>query len=169
MNQPKERHTVNAQDDRKATEAVLAMYDEADREMVRVAAESKTPGVPRAEEIAPFARRAGFRKIGIAHCVAVTAAAEKLEEMLAKEFEVTRVGCKVFGLDASELLAGGKGTSCNPVGQAKVLNDAGTELNVAMGLCLGHDLLFAKHSAAPVTTLVVKDRVHNHNPLAALT
>ena len=61
------------------------------------------------------------------------------------------------------------GTCCNPIGQAKVLADAGTELNVAMGLCLGHDLLFAKHSAAPVTTLVVKDRVHGHNPIAALS
>ena len=159
---------MDAQDERNAKEEILAMYDEADRAMVRVIAESKTPGVPRVEEIAPFARRAGFRKIGIAYCVAVTAAAEKLEAMLAGEFEVTRVDCKVLALDASALLEGGKGTSCNPVGQAKVLNDAGTELNVAMGLCLGHDLLFAKHSAAPVTTLAVKDRVHNHNPLAAL-
>jgi len=159
---------VNEQDDRKAKEAVLAMYSERDREMIRMIAESKTPGVPRAEEIAPFAKQAGFRKIGIAHCVGLTAAAETLEAMLAKEFEVTRVGCKVFGIDASELFAGGSGTSCNPLGQAKVLNDAGTQLNVAMGLCLGHDILFAKHSAAPVTTLVVKDRVHNHNPIAAL-
>jgi uncharacterized metal-binding protein len=29
-------------------------------------------------------------------------------------------------------------------------------------------MLFAKHSKAPVTTLVVKDRVTGHNPIAVL-
>jgi uncharacterized metal-binding protein len=37
-----------------------------------------------------------------------------------------------------------------------------------MGLCVGHDSLFSRHSEAPVTTLVVKDRVLGHNPVAAL-
>ena len=37
-----------------------------------------------------------------------------------------------------------------------------------MGLCVGHDILFNKHSHAPTTTLVVKDRVLMHNPAAAL-
>jgi len=148
--------------------AVLGMYDEADRALVRAIVDSKTPGVPRAEEIVPFARRAGYTKIGIAHCVGVAAEAEALEKMLAADFEVTRVDCKVFGIDYGELLEGASGKACNPVGQAKVLADAGTELNIAMGLCLGHDILFAKHSKAPVTTLVVKDRVHGHNPIAAL-
>jgi uncharacterized metal-binding protein len=37
-----------------------------------------------------------------------------------------------------------------------------------MGLCVGHDSLFTKHSEAPVTTLVVKDRVLGHNPVSAL-
>lgn len=149
-------------------ERLLALWGDGDREMLRVIAESKTPGVPRAHEIGPFARRAGFRKIGIAYCVGVAAEAEALERLLAEDFEVVRVGCKVGGIDAGELYPGGRGATCNPVGQAAVLNDAATDLNVAMGLCLGHDILFAKHSRAPVTTLVVKDRVHAHNPIAAL-
>ena len=159
---------MDANPSRTEKDAIIALYDGEDRALVRVIVESKTPGVSRAEEIRHFALRAGYRRIGIAHCVAVRAEAEAFEKMLGDDFEVTRVGCKVHGIDTAELLEGGSGTSCNPVGQAKVLADAGTELNVAMGLCLGHDLLFAKHSQAPVTTLIVKDRVHAHNPIAAL-
>jgi uncharacterized metal-binding protein len=39
---------------------------------------------------------------------------------------------------------------------------------VLIGLCVGHDSLFFKHSQAPVTVLVAKDRVLGHNPVAAL-
>ena len=37
-----------------------------------------------------------------------------------------------------------------------------------MGLCVGHDCLFYRHSEAPVTTLVAKDRVLANNPAGAL-
>ena len=57
---------------------------------------------------------------------------------------------------------------CNPAGQAQLLNDAGTQLNVICGLCVGHDAIFAKLSDAPVTTLIAKDRVLAHNPAAAI-
>jgi uncharacterized metal-binding protein len=57
---------------------------------------------------------------------------------------------------------------CNPIGQARLLNEAGTELNIVVGLCVGHDSLFFRHSEAPVTVLVAKDRVTGHNPVAAL-
>ena len=59
-------------------------------------------------------------------------------------------------------------TTCNPIGQATLLNDAGTELNIACGLCVGHDALFSMTSDAPVTTLIVKDRVLAHNPIGAI-
>ena len=158
------------QDESKEKDAVIAMYDEDDRKLLRVIVDSKTPGVSRAQEIVNFAKRAGYRKIGIANCVGVAKAGEAFEKMLAAEgFDVTRVDCKVLGIGMGELLEGASGPACNPVGQAKALADAGTELNVAMALCLGHDMLFAKHSAAPVTTLVVKDRVHAHNPIAAFS
>ena len=48
------------------------------------------------------------------------------------------------------------------------LRPAGTQFNIALGLCVGHDSLFYKYSAAPVTTLVTKDRVTGHNPAAAI-
>ena len=49
-----------------------------------------------------------------------------------------------------------------------ILNDRQVDLNIVMGLCVGHDMLFNKYAKAPVTTLVVKDRVTGHNPAAVL-
>ena len=57
---------------------------------------------------------------------------------------------------------------CNPILQAKMLNHAKTDLNVVVGLCVGHDSLFYKYSEALTTTAVTKDRVLGHNPAAAL-
>ena len=37
-----------------------------------------------------------------------------------------------------------------------------------VGLCVGHDAIFTRHSKAPATTFIVKDRVLGHNPAAAL-
>ena len=58
--------------------------------------------------------------------------------------------------------------SGNRLPHAKYLNKEKTDLNVVVGLCVGHDSLFYKHSDAPVTTAVTKDRVLGHNPVAAL-
>ena len=57
---------------------------------------------------------------------------------------------------------------CNPILQAKILNEKETDLNIVVGLCVGHDSLFYKYSEALCTTLVTKDRVLGHNPVAAL-
>jgi uncharacterized metal-binding protein len=57
---------------------------------------------------------------------------------------------------------------CNPIGQALLLNNENTDLNIILGLCVGHDSLFIKYSNAPVTVFAVKDRVLAHNPLGAL-
>ena len=57
---------------------------------------------------------------------------------------------------------------CNPVAQAMLLNEQKTELNVVIGLCVGHDSLFYQYSDALCTTLVTKDRALAHNPAGAL-
>ena len=57
---------------------------------------------------------------------------------------------------------------CNPIMQAKLLNREKTDLNIVIGLCVGHDSLFYKYSDALCTTLVTKDRVLAHNPVGAL-
>jgi uncharacterized metal-binding protein len=58
--------------------------------------------------------------------------------------------------------------ACNPLLQAELLNRAGTDFNVLVGLCIGHDMLFTSNSKAPVTTLIVKDRLSGHNPVVSL-
>ncbi len=54
------------------------------------------------------------------------------------------------------------------MGQAGLFGEQRTELNVIVGMCVGHDALFVRHSGAPVTSLVVRDVRLRHNPAAAL-
>ncbi|MBL7184553.1 MAG: DUF1847 domain-containing protein [Anaerolineae bacterium] len=150
------------------------------REFALAAARTESAGYckePRVEEIMNFARRIGARRLGIASCVGLIREARILQEILeANGFEVDSVCCKVgsidkekIGLMDEEKIRPGQYESlCNPVGQAMLLNEAGTELNIVVGLCVGHDSLFFRHSEAPVTVLVAKDRVTGHNPVAAL-
>jgi uncharacterized metal-binding protein len=132
---------------------------------------------PRVQEVMAFARRLGAKHLGIAHCAGLVREARLLQEILeANGFQVSGVICKAgsipkeeIGLtDAEKVRPGGFEALCNPVGQAMLLNAAGTELNVVVGLCVGHDSIFFRHSDAPVTVLVAKDRVTGHNPVAAL-
>ena len=84
-------------------------------------------------------------------------------------FEVESLICKVGHLDRSFLnVPASSKCMCNPIAQAEMLNRAGTELNILLGLCVGHDTLFIKHSAAPVTVLAVKDHVYNNAPMEYL-
>jgi len=131
----------------------------------------------RIEEIMDFARRMGADKLGIAHCVGLVEEARIASEIfLANGFEVSAICCKVgsiakekVGLQDDEKVNPGQFEAlCNPVAQAELLAEAGTQLNVVVGLCVGHDSLFFMHSRAPVTVLVAKDRVLGHNPVAAL-
>ena len=144
------------------------LYDEMDRVLVGAILESKKAGGTRIDQLIDLAHRMGILNIGIAYCVGFAEQAEKLAERFGRDFEVTAVDCKVHGLQAEDLVPGASGTLCNPAGQADVLNMAGTDLNISVGLCLGHDMIFQKHSIAPVTVLTVKDRATDHNPLSAL-
>ena len=49
-----------------------------------------------------------------------------------------------------------------------MLNRTGCELNIVLGLCVGHDGLFFRHSQGLATTLIAKDRVLAHNSVGAL-
>ncbi len=131
----------------------------------------------RIEEIMDFARRIGVERLGIAHCVGLMREARLAREIfLAGGFEVYTVCCKVgsiakekIGLSEGEKIRPGQYEAlCSPVGQAALLDKAGCQLNVLIGLCVGHDSLFFMHSQAPVTVLVAKDRVLGHNPVACL-
>jgi uncharacterized metal-binding protein len=127
----------------------------------------------RIEELIALAKRMGIQRIGLAFCIGLSNEARLLHDILSRHFEVTSVCCKVGsvpkdGLGLPQSPSERFEAACNPLGQARLLNEGGTELNVVVGLCLGHDMLFSRHSAAPATTLIVKDRVLGHNPVAAL-
>jgi uncharacterized metal-binding protein len=124
-------------------------------------------------EIMLFAKELGYKRIGLAFCIGLSEEAEIIDEILSKHFEVVSVCCKVCGIDKKDfdlpqISLENQEVMCNPAGQAQLLNDAGTQLNVLCGLCVGHDAIFAKVSKAPVTTLIAKDRVLAHNPAGAI-
>lgn len=129
---------------------------------------------PRIREVILFAEELGYRKLGLAFCVGLAAEAEVVADILAREFEVVSVCCKLCGIDkktfALEQINPDKAPEimCNPAGQATLLNEAETELNILCGLCVGHDAIFSMTSHAPVTTLIAKDRVLAHNPVGAV-
>ncbi len=131
----------------------------------------------RIEETINFAKRLGVNKIGIAHCTGLMKEAKIAHQIIASNgFDVYSVCCKVGCIDKGELgikdneklRPGQHESACNPIAQAKLLEKAGCELNVVMGLCVGHDSLFFMHSKVPTTVLIAKDRVLGHNPAAAL-
>jgi uncharacterized metal-binding protein len=131
----------------------------------------------RVEDTIAFARLMGYQKIGIATCIGLLEESARLVAILrAQGFTPLSVCCKAGSIDKIELglneedkvRPGTFEPACNPIAQAKICNDLETDMNIIVGLCVGHDMLFNKHSKAPVTTLVVKDRVTGHNPAAVL-
>lgn len=131
----------------------------------------------RVEDTIAFAKLMGYQKIGIATCIGMLDECERLSAILtAQGFTPLSVCCKAGSIDKKELglkeedkvRPGTFEPACNPIAQAEICNTLETDMNIILGLCVGHDMLFNKHSKAPVTTLVVKDRVTGHNPAAVL-
>ena len=156
----------------------LARYDEGNNRQVMIAsAEVEYEGYcqwTRVQEIMEFARKIHARRIGIANCIGLINEARIFARILrANGFEPYSVICKVAGQPKTSMGIPARCESigaamCNPILQARLLNEARTDLNVVIGLCVGHDSLFYKYSDAYVTTLVTKDRVTGNNPAAAL-
>lgn len=133
--------------------------------------------ITRVEEIIAFAKKIEAKKIGIATCLGLISEAKIFSKILkAKGMKSYTVICKVGAIDKTEvgipeelkIRKGSHESLCNPVLQAKLMAKQKTDLNVIVGLCVGHDSLFNMYSEAPVTTLITKDRVLGHNPAAAL-
>jgi uncharacterized metal-binding protein len=145
------------------------LYDKQSLEIMRIAEEALERGMNRVLEIKNFARKAGIKRIGIAHCVAVPKEAEVVKQFLSDEFEVFVVDCKCGRITKNEMLGiEGESLMCNPAGQAEFLKQNNTELNISMGLCVGHDMVFNQKSASPVSVLVVKDRANKHNTMESI-
>jgi uncharacterized metal-binding protein len=131
----------------------------------------------RVEDTIALAKLMGWKKIGIGTCIGLLDETNRLSDILRGQgFEPYSVCCKAGSIDKLELgieeqykvRPGTFEPACNPIAQAMLLNRVKTNMNVIVGLCVGHDMLFAKYSEAPVTTLVCKDRVTGHNPAAVL-
>jgi len=135
-----------------------------------------TPIRPRIAEIIAFCREMDIKKVGVAFCAGLIWEAGRVCKILEDGgLDVASVMCKCFSVDKRDLgipessyIRQGEEAACNPLMQAEMLNRAGTELNLIVGLCIGHDIQFTKHSKALVSTLVVKDRMSGHNPTPPL-
>jgi uncharacterized metal-binding protein len=133
---------------------------------------------PRILELIQFARKCGYKKLGIAFCIGLPNEARILTDILENNgFEVVSVCCKVgavpkerIRIRPEEKIEGADKweSMCNPIAQAEVLNSEKVDLAVMLGLCIGHDTLFIRYCRRPMTVIAVKDRVTGHNPLAAL-
>lgn len=169
--------------DVKLVDETVATYKDqgsTDGKLARIAAELEGEfygKLTRVEETVMFAKRLGAKKVGIASCVGLSNEANAFGKVLqTNDLEYTGVICKIGAKDKREMnlpedkkiTPGVHESMCNPLLQAKVLNDEKTDLNIIIGLCVGHDSVFMRNSEAPVTTLIVKDRVLGHNPAACL-
>ncbi|MCB7318952.1 DUF1847 domain-containing protein [Lacrimispora sp. 210928-DFI.3.58] len=169
--------------DEKLLKDVVEIYkeDEEQGNIARVSAgiEGEFYGkLTRVEETIEFIKRMGYKKIGIASCVGLMNETRIFAKILkANKIRYYTVGCKIGAVDKTEIgvpnekkLNRGCGheSMCNPIMQAKVLAAQGTDFNIVIGLCVGHDTLFLKNTEAPTTVMIVKDRVLGHNPVAAL-
>jgi uncharacterized metal-binding protein len=156
------------------------LADPAIRELARVSALVESTGYTRwnrVEETVEFAHRMGYKRLGLAFCVGLREEAKIFGRILsANGLEVVSVACKTGSIpkeevgiaDAEKVRPGQYEPLCNPIGQALLMNEAKTDLNVLFGLCVGHDSLFIKHSEALVTCLVAKDRALAHNPIGGI-
>ena len=134
--------------------------------------------LPRIEELIQFARKCGYKRLGLAYCGGLAYEAGLLTDILEKNgFKVVSVQCKTgavpkekIGIKATEKIDGPENweTMCNPIVQAMIINKSEVDMAVMLGLCIGHDTLFIRYCEVPLTVLAVKDRVTGHNPLAAL-
>lgn len=142
-----------------------------------VGSDAVHPRWTRVEETVAFAKLMGYRRLGIATCLGLLDESSRLTAILEGQgFEVLSVCCKTGSIDKlalglneeDKVLPGTFEPACNPIAQARMLNASHSQMNLIVGLCVGHDMLFTKHSEAPVTTLVTKDRVTGHNPVSVL-
>lgn len=158
-------------------EAMECYEEEENRKIMQTAAAVEYEGYCqwcRVEETMEFAARMGYRKLGIACCVGLIRETRILADILRNHgFEVFGIACKAgatpktdVGISPECCVIGNH--MCNPILQARLLEEEKTDFNIVMGLCVGHDSLFYKYSKAPTTTLIVKDRVTGNNPAVAL-
>lgn len=159
-----------------SAEEVAGLYEGESYEIMKAAA--CTEGryyneISRLQESAEFAKILGAKKIGVAFCIGLAQEADLIAQYFEQFFAVESVCCKVCGVEKAalgleQIKEGARETMCDPMMQAKILEEGGAELLFTVGLCVGHDMLFNKAAHKPVSCLVAKDRLLAHNPLGAV-
>lgn len=122
----------------------------------------------RLEEMIEFSKLMNYKKIGLAYCYGMEKDAKLVTDLLHENgLKVEAASCTVGGVAQNDINLSSKNCSvaCNPIGQARQLNNNKPNLVITMGLCIGHDILFNREIKADTTNLVVKDRVHRNKPL----
>jgi len=171
-----DKDCLNGKDCHKNSDEIKKLYQEGDISIIETSAHIEAEYYmkkTRIEETILFARKMNYQKIGLAFCVGLEQEARVIYNRFREYFKVYPVCCKICGIDKADfdlekINKSSEEAMCNPLGQASFLNDKKTNLNIIIGLCIGHDILFTQYSDAPVTTLVVKDRLLAHNPLGAV-
>ncbi len=121
----------------------------------------------RMEEVIEFCKSEDYSRIGIAYCFGLKEMAMEVCEMLTGAglaplpVSCTSGAVKERHIDTSKKT---ETVSCNPVGQALVLNNLKPDLVLEMGLCMGHDVIFHDKLKIPHSVILVKDRVFAHSP-----
>jgi len=140
------------------------IYDKKSLEIMKIADKTSDMSLNRIEQIKAFALEANYKTIGIAHCITFSSEAAIIKKYLESHFKVYTVDCKYGRLTKKELFnINSSRVLCNPAGQAKYLNDRNTDLNISIGLCVGHDMIFNFLSKAPVTCIYTKDFTNNND------
>lgn len=146
------------------------LYNKNSKDIMHSAKKSSGFSSNRIEMIRTFARTSNFKRIGIANCITFSSETEILRKYLSEDFEVFCVDCKYGRLKDQDLFGGtSQRVLCNPAGQADYLNQKKTDINLSIGLCVGHDMIFNSESTAPVTTLFTKDFTNGHDPSRAIS
>jgi uncharacterized metal-binding protein len=125
----------------------------------------------RMQELVEFIVLQKITKVGLAYCYSMEKEAKLVLDILKhSQIQCQAVCCTTGALAQDDVNTNSQihGVSCNPLGQAEQIEKAGSELAILMGLCMGHDILLQQKLTIPVTTLVVKDRTTNHNPLKGI-
>lgn len=161
-----------------STEEAAAAYTEEEKAIMKAAAYVEATfysNITRLEETVEFAKKMGYKKLGMAFCIGLNTEAHYIAKFYRQQgFDFFSVCCKTCSIAKKEL--GLKQVKpnitheamCNPKMQARFLAEQGTELFISCGLCVGHDTIFNTNCPGPVTALVVKDRLLAHNPLGAI-
>ncbi len=157
------------------TETIEQYQESSNCEIIKAAAHlvdnGKAGKLSRFQEIIEFSKSMNYKKIGLAYCYGMERQAIAIQKIFSEnELTILPISCSVGGLKQSEVNVASciHKVSCNPLGQAQQLNDENVDFTLVMGICLGHDILLQRNLKMDFTTIVVKDRVHNHSPLKEL-